>query len=57
MVTSWYPSWYNFRLGSKSKDFTKDEQNEILLNVTVYNFSVDYHSIKIEDILNIHKFH
>ena len=36
-------SWYNFRLGSKSKDFTKDEQN-------------DHHSIKIEDI-HIHKFH
>ena len=46
-------SWYNFRLGSKSKD----EQNKIPLNVTVYNFSVDHHSIKIEDILNIHKFH
>ena len=25
-------SWYNFCLGSVSKDFTKDEQSEIFLN-------------------------
>ena len=32
----------NFCLGSVSKDFTKDEQSEISLNDTVYDFSVDH---------------
>ena len=40
-------SWYNFCLGSVSKDFTKDEQSEV---------SVDHSSIKKEDILNFHKY-
>ena len=31
-------SWYNFCLGSISKDFTKYEQSEISLNGTVYDF-------------------
>ena len=35
-------SWYNFCLGSMSKDFTKDEQNEISLNDPLYDFSVDH---------------
>ena len=39
-------SWYNCCLGSKSKDFTKDEQREISLNGTVYDFSIDHSSIK-----------
>ena len=47
-------SWYNFCLGSVSQNFTKDEQSEISLNGTVYDFSVDHSSIKVEDILNIH---
>ena len=47
-------SWYNFCLGSISQDFTKDEQSEISLNGTVYDFSVDHISIKKEDIFNIH---
>ena len=34
--------WYNFYLGSVSKDFTKDEQSEISLNCTVYDFSADH---------------
>ena len=47
-------SWNNFCLGSVSPDFTKDEQSEISLNGTVYDFSVDHTLIKKEDILNIH---
>ena len=49
-------NWYNFCLGSLSKDFTKDEQSEIYLHGTVYNFSVDHSSIKKENILNIHQY-
>ena len=48
--------WCNFCLGNESKDFTKDEQNEISLNGTVYHFSVHHRSIKKEDILNIHQY-
>ena len=48
--------WYNFCLGNASQDFTKDEQSEISLNGTVYDFSVDHSSIKKEDILNIHQY-
>ena len=47
-------SWYDFCLGSVSKDFTKDEQSEISLNDTVYDFLVDHSSTEKEDILNIH---
>ena len=49
-------SWYNFCLGIKSKDFGKDEQSEISLNGTVYDFSVDHSSTKKEGILNIHQY-
>ena len=45
-----YTRWHSFCLGSISKNFTKDEQNEISLNGTVYNFSVDHSSIKKGDI-------
>ena len=48
--------WYNFFLGSVLKDVSKDQESEISLNGTVYNFLVDHSSIKIENILNIHKF-
>ena len=48
--------WYNFCLGSASKDFTNNEQSLISLNGTVYNFSVNHSSIKKEDILNIHRY-
>ena len=34
-------SWCNCILGSVSKDFKKDEQSEISVNGTVYDFSVD----------------
>ena len=39
-------SSYNFYFGSVSKDVTNDEQREISLNSTVYDFSVDHSSIK-----------
>ena len=48
--------WYNFCLGSTSKDFTKDEQSMISLNGTVHDFSVDHSSIKKEKIFNIHPY-
>ena len=48
--------WYNFFLGSVLKDVSKDQESEISLNGTVYNFLVDHSSIKMENILNIHKF-
>ena len=38
-------SWYNFCLGSTSKDFTKDEQSEVFLNGTVHDFLVDHSSV------------
>ena len=49
-------SWYNFCLRSISKDFTKDDQSEISLNGTMYDFSVDHSSIKKEGILHIHQY-
>ena len=49
-------SWYNFSLESVLKDFAEDEQSEISLNSTVYDFSGDDSSIKKEDILNIHQY-
>ena len=48
--------WYDFCLGSISKDFTKNEQSEISLNGTVYDFLVDHSSIKKEGIFNIHQY-
>ena len=41
---------YEFSLKSISKDFTKDNQREIFLNGTVYDFSVNYKAMKKEDI-------
>ena len=50
----WYNKcWYNFCLGSISKDFTKDEQSKICLNDTAYGFPVNHSSNKKEDIINI----
>ena len=45
----------NFCLGTISKNLTKDEQTEISLNDTVYDFSADYTSIEKVDILDIHQ--
>ena len=36
---------FNFWFGSVSKSFTKDEQSETSLNVTVYDFLVKYNFI------------
>ena len=44
-------SWYHFCLETESKDFTNDEQSEVSLNNTLYDFSVEH-----RDILNIHQF-
>ena len=49
-------NWYNFCLGSISKDFTKYEQSGISLTDTVYDSSLDHSSNKKEDILNIHQY-
>ena len=38
------------------KDFTKDEQSEISLNDTIYDFSVDRISVVKENILNIYEY-
>ena len=46
--------WYNSCLKNILNNFTKDEQSEVTLNDTVYDFSVDHSSTKKEDILNIH---
>ena len=43
-------------LGSLSKDFTKDEMREILLNVIAYDFSIDHSPTEKGDILNIHEY-
>ena len=48
--------WYEFSLGSESKDFTENEQSEISLNGTVHDFSLDHSSVEKEDILNIHEY-
>ena len=48
--------WYELCLGSISKDFTKDEQSEISLNGTVYDFPVNYSSVEKENILNIYEY-
>ena len=46
-------SWYNFCFGGVSKHFTQNEQSDISWNGTVYDFSIDYSSIKKEDIFHI----
>ena len=46
--------FFQFRLESISKNFTKGEMNGILLSNTVYDFSVDYSVIEKEDIMKIH---
>ena len=43
-------------LGNISKDFSVDNMKKIGLNEYVYDFSVDYDPIAVDDILNIHKY-
>ena len=43
-------------LGSISKDFSVDNMKKTGLNGYIYNFSVDYDAITVDDILDIHKY-
>ena len=43
----------SFFLGSVSKDFRKNEQSEIFLNGTVYDFLLDHSSFEKECTLSI----
>ena len=42
-------------LGNISKDFSVDNMKKTGLNGYVYDFSVDYDAIVVDDILDIHK--
>ena len=44
------------RLGEISEDFSVDNMKKTGLNGYIYNFSVDYDAIAVDDILNIHKY-
>ena len=46
------PLW----LGNISNNFSVDHAKKTGLNGYVYNFSVDYHAIAVDDILNIHNY-
>lgn len=46
--------WCEFCLGSISKYFTKDKLNEISLDGTVFDFSVDHSPFEKEGLLDIH---
>ena len=41
--------------GNISKDFSVDNMEKTRLNGNVYDFSVDYDAIAVDDILDIHK--
>ena len=43
-------------LGNISKDFSVDNMKKTGLNGYVYDFSVDYDGIAVDDILDIHKY-
>ena len=43
-------------LGNISKDFSVDNMKKTGLNGYVYDFSVDYNAIPVDDILDIHKY-
>ena len=43
-------------LGNISKDFSVDNLKKTRLNGYVYDFSVDYNAIALDDILDIHKY-
>ena len=43
-------------LGNISEDFSVDNTKKTGLNGYVYDFSVDYGAIAVDDILNIHKY-
>ena len=43
-------------LGNISKDWSEDNMNKTEFNGYVYDFSVDYDTIAVDDILDIHKY-
>ena len=43
-------------LGNISKDFSVDNMEKTRLNGYVYDFSVEYDAIAVDDILDIHKY-
>ena len=43
-------------LGNISKDFSVDNMKKTGLNGFVYDFSIDYDAIAVDDILDIHKY-
>ena len=45
-------SWYEFRLGHVSKNFTQNRMKELSLNGTLYDFSVDHSAVEKEDVRN-----
>ena len=47
---------YTLCLENISKDFSVDDMNKTRLNGYVYDFSVDYVAIAVDDILDIHKY-
>ena len=46
----------SFCLGNNSKEFSVDNMKKTGLNGYVYDFSVDYNAIPVDDILGIHKY-
>ena len=47
---------YPLCLGNISKDFSVDNMKKTELNEYVYDFSVDYDAIAVDDILDIYKY-
>ena len=45
----------NLCLGNVSKDFSASNMKKTAFNGYIYDFSVDYDSIAVDDILDIHK--
>ena len=45
-----------FCLGSSSNGFSATDSRQVPLNGNVHDFSVNYNSIDISEILNIHKY-
>ena len=46
----------NLCLGNLSKDFTASNMKKTGFNGYVYDFSVDYDAVAVDDILDIHKY-
>ena len=46
----------HFCLGNISKDFSVDNMKKTGLNGYVYDFSVNYDAIAVDDVLDIHKY-